>query len=264
MIFYVRVIGGKRDMVDSIRLPAAGWPVDFFRTFVASNLFRLTSRSEKKELPTSPLTCRRWKKSSAKRMTVSDSETAPAERARWLQEAEVQARQAQEALERDLQNMRTGRAHPSLLDLVTVTLPDGSRVALRRIAQVSLKDPRTLQVLVHDASWLAPCDKAIRSAGLGLNPVTGTSDKDHALYVPVPAPSQETRQHMARLASQRTEETRKTIRLVRRNLLERIKAQVAREDDRFAMKEEVEELIARWIKSVDQVLQAKVRELGQR
>ncbi|KAK4529319.1 hypothetical protein CCYA_CCYA01G0176 [Cyanidiococcus yangmingshanensis] len=205
----------------------------------------------------------RWKKSSAKRAVIVDTGDATTERARWLREAEDQMRLAREALERDLQAMRTGRAHPGLLDAVLVTLSDGSRVPLRKVAHVSQKDARTLQVLIHDTSWLAPCDKAIQDAGLGLNPLRGTGDSDHALYVPVPAPSQEARQHIARLASHRTEETRKTIRLVRRNLLERIKSQVSREDDRFMMKEQVEELVERWIKLVDQVLQAKVRELNQ-
>ncbi|BAM83361.1 mitochondrial ribosome releasing factor RRF [Cyanidioschyzon merolae strain 10D] len=207
---------------------------------------------------------RRWKRSSSKRapaVTSAESTGDTTDWARWLHEAEAQVRSTHTALQRDLDSIRTGRADPGLLDSVIVVLSDGSRVPLRKLAHVSLRDPRTLQVLVHDASWAGNCEKAIRSAGLGLNPVAGTGNASHALFVPVPPPSVDARRQMIRLASQRAEEARKAIRLVRRDLLEQIKSHVIREDDRFALREKVEVEVQRWVRAVDQVLHAKVREL---
>src|SRR5688572_26604161 len=138
---------------------------------------------------------------------------------------------AVEALRHDLAGLRTGRANTALLDPITVTVY-GSQMPLNQVATVSAPEPRMLSVQVWDKSNVGPVEKAIRSAGLGLNPINdGTT-----IRLPIPDLTEERRKELAKLANQYAEKARIAIRNVRRDGMENLKADENKkeisEDDR--------------------------------
>ncbi|MDB5707449.1 MAG: ribosome recycling factor, partial [Sphingomonas bacterium] len=123
-----------------------------------------------------------------------------------------------EALKHDLGGLRTGRASISLLDPVTVEVY-GSHMPLNQIATVSAPEPRMLSVQVWDKSNVGPADKAIRSAGLGLNPI----NDGNTLRLPIPDLTEERRKELAKLAGQYAEKARIAARNVRRDGMDSLK-----------------------------------------
>src|SRR3546814_854234 len=117
---------------------------------------------------------------------------------------------AVEALKHDLAGLRTGRASTALLDPVTVEVY-GASMPLNQIATVSAPEPRMLSVQVWDRSNVTPVEKAIRSAGLGLNPVSDGQN----IRLPIPDLTEERRKELAKLAGQYAEKARIAVRNVR-------------------------------------------------
>src|SRR6218665_3811726 len=107
---------------------------------------------------------------------------------------------AVESLKGDLSGLRTGRANVSLLDPVTVEVY-GAHMPLHQVATVSAPEPRLLSVQVWDKSNVGPLDKAIRSAGLGLNPI----NDGNPLRLPIPDLTEDRRKELAKLANQYAE-----------------------------------------------------------
>jgi ribosome recycling factor len=107
---------------------------------------------------------------------------------------------AVESLKGDLAGLRTGRANTALLDPVTVEVY-GSHMPLNQLATVSVPEPRLLSVQVWDRSNVGPVEKAIRSAGLGLNPI----NDGNTLRLPIPDLTEERRKELAKLASKYAE-----------------------------------------------------------
>ena len=125
---------------------------------------------------------------------------------------------AVESLKGDLAGLRTGRASVNLLDPVTVEVY-GAHMPLNQVATVSAPEPRLLSVQVWDKSNVGPCDKAIRSAGLGLNPIVdGTT-----LRLPIPDLTEDRRKELAKLAGQYAEKARIAVRNVRRDGMDALK-----------------------------------------
>jgi ribosome recycling factor len=116
---------------------------------------------------------------------------------------------AVESLKSDLVGLRTGRASVNLLDPVTVEVY-GAHMPLNQIATVTAPEPRMLSVQVWDRSNVGPADKAIRSAGLGLNPIMD----GQTLRLPIPDLTEERRKELAKLASQYAEKARVAVRNV--------------------------------------------------
>ncbi len=110
---------------------------------------------------------------------------------------------AVEALKSDLSGLRTGRAHTALLDPVTVEVY-GAQMPLNQVASVSAPEARMLAVQVWDKSNVGPVDKAIRSAGLGLNPIVD----GQMLRLPIPEMTQERRKELSKLAGKYAEAAR--------------------------------------------------------
>ena len=167
---------------------------------------------------------------------------------------------AVEALKHDLQGLRTGRAAVSLLDPVNVEVY-GSMMPLNQIATVSSPEPRLLSVQVWDKSNVGPADKAIRSAGLGLNPIVdGTT-----LRLPIPDLTEERRKELAKLASQYAEKARIAARNVRRDGMDMLKADekkgVFSEDVRKRHEGEVQKLTDATIADIDAATAAKEKEI---
>ena len=119
---------------------------------------------------------------------------------------------AVETLKNDLGGLRTGRASTTLLDPVQVEVY-GAHMPLNQVATVTAPEPRMLSVQVWDRSNVQPVEKAIRSAGLGLNPIS----EGQTLRLPIPDLTEERRKELAKLAAQYAEKARIAIRNVRRD-----------------------------------------------
>jgi ribosome recycling factor len=170
---------------------------------------------------------------------------------------------AVEALKHDFGGLRTGRASIALLDPVTVEVY-GSHMPLNQIGTVSVPEPRMLSVQVWDRSNVGPVEKAIRSAGLGLNPVT---DGQH-IRLPIPDLTEDRRKELAKLTHQYAEKARIAVRNVRRDGMEALKTDEKKheisEDEHKRLGTEVQKMTDDTIKEIDAAAAAKEKEILQR
>ena len=167
---------------------------------------------------------------------------------------------AVDSLKSDLGGLRTGRASTALLDPVTVEVY-GSHMPLNQVATVSVPEPRMLTVQVWDKSNVGPVEKAIRSAGLGLNPINdGTT-----LRLPIPDLTEERRKELAKLAGSYSEKAKIAVRNVRRDGMDNLKTDekkgVFGEDERKRHETEVQKLTDATILDIDAVASAKEKEI---
>ena len=170
---------------------------------------------------------------------------------------------AVESLRGDLGGLRTGRASTSLLDPVTVEVY-GANMPLNQVATVSVPEPRMLSVQVWDKSNVGPVDKAIRSAGLGLNPIVDGQN----IRLPIPDLTEERRKELAKLAGQYAEKARIAARNVRRDGMDTLKTDEKKgeisEDERKRLETEVQKLTDSTIADIDATAASKEKEiLGQ-
>ena len=167
---------------------------------------------------------------------------------------------AVEALKHDLTGLRTGRASVTLLDPVTVEVY-GAHMPLNQAATVTAPEPRMLSVQVWDKSNVGPVDKAIRSAGLGLNPIVD----GQTLRIPIPDLTEERRKELAKLASQYAEKARVAARNVRRDGMDALKTDEKKheisEDQRKRSETEVQKLTDSTIAEIDAAAAAKEKEI---
>jgi ribosome recycling factor len=177
------------------------------------------------------------------------------------EKADVQRRMtgAIESLKHDLGGLRTGRASTSLLEPVTVEVY-GSHMPLAQVATLS-PEPRMLSVQVWDRSNVGAVEKAIRSAGLGLNPIS----EGQTLRLPIPDLTEERRKELAKLASQYAEKARIAVRNVRRDAMDSLKQDEKKheisEDERKRLETEVQKLTDDTIKEIDGATAAKEKEI---
>ncbi len=167
---------------------------------------------------------------------------------------------AVESLKSDLSGLRTGRANVTLLDPVVVEVY-GSHMPLSQVATVSAPEPRLLSVQVWDWSNVTPVEKAIRSAGLGLNPITD----GQTLRLPIPDLTEERRKELAKLAGQYAEKAKIAIRNVRRDANDGLKTDENKkeisEDERKRLETEVQKMTDDMIKAVDDAAAHKEKEI---
>jgi ribosome recycling factor len=167
---------------------------------------------------------------------------------------------AVEALRHDLGGLRTGRANVSLLDPITVEVY-GAAMPLNQIATVSAPEPRLLSVQVWDRTNVGPVDKAIRSAGLGLNPIVDGQN----IRLPIPDLTEERRKELAKLAGQYAEKARVAARNVRRDAMDSLKTDEKKgefgEDERKRKEGEVQKVTDATIADIDAVAAAKEKEI---
>ena len=167
---------------------------------------------------------------------------------------------AVESLKHDLAGLRTGRANTALLDPITVEVY-GSHMPLNQVASVSVPEPRMLAVQVWDKANVGPVDKAIRSAGLGLNPIVD----GQMLRLPIPEMTQERRKELSKLAGQYAEKARVAVRNVRRDGMDNLKADENKkeisEDERKRHETEVQKLTDATIAELDAAATAKEKEI---
>ncbi len=167
---------------------------------------------------------------------------------------------AVEALKHDLSGLRTGRANTALLDPVTVDVY-GAQMPLNQLATVSTPEPRLLSVQVWDRSNVGPVDKAIRSAGLGLNPIVDGQN----IRLPIPDLTEERRKELAKLAGQYAEKARVAARNVRRDGMDNLKTDEKKgefgEDERKRKETEVQKITDDTIAEIDATAAAKEKEI---
>jgi ribosome recycling factor len=165
-----------------------------------------------------------------------------------------------EALKHDLSGLRTGRASIALLDTIHVEVY-GANMPLNQVATVSVPEARMLSVQVWDRSNVQPVEKAIRSAGLGLNPITD----GQVIRLPIPELTEERRKELAKLVGQYAEKAKIAVRNVRRDGMEHLKADEKKhqisEDERKRLEIEVQKLTDDTIKEIDVAADAKEKEI---
>ena len=170
---------------------------------------------------------------------------------------------AVEALKNDLIGLRTGRASVNLLDPVTVEVY-GANMPINQVATVSAPEPRLLSVQVWDKTNVGPVEKAIRSAGLGLNPITDGQN----IRLPIPDLTEERRKELAKLAHQYAEKAKIAARNVRRDAMDTLKTDEKKkeisEDDRKRLDTEVQKMTDDTIADIDAVVAAKDKEILQK
>ncbi|MEO6581476.1 MAG: ribosome recycling factor [Sphingomicrobium sp.] len=167
---------------------------------------------------------------------------------------------AVEALKHDLVGLRTGRASTALLDTITVEVY-GAQMPLNQVATVSVPEPRLLTVQVWDKSSIHPIEKAIQSAGLGLNPITD----GQLIRLPIPDLTEERRKELAKLVGQYAEKARIAARNVRRDGMDHLKNDEKKhdisEDERKRLEGEVQKMTDQTIAEIDTAAEAKEKEI---
>ena len=174
-------------------------------------------------------------------------------------DGEERMKKTLEALENAFSKVRTGRAHPGMLSGVMVSYY-GADTPLNQVASVNVEDSRTLLVQPFERSMVQAVDKAIREADLGLNPMTAD-----VIRVPMPALTEETRRDMQKLARGEAENSRVSVRNVRRDMLNDIKdlakeKEISEDEERRAG-DDIQKLTDKYIASIDSKLEAKEKEL---
>ncbi|SMF76476.1 ribosome recycling factor [Allosphingosinicella indica] len=169
---------------------------------------------------------------------------------------------AVDALKHDLAGLRTGRASTALLDPVTVEVY-GANMPLNQVATVSVPEPRMLSVQVWDRSNVNAVEKAIRSAGLGLNPIS----EGQNIRLPIPDLTEDRRKELAKLAGQYAEKARIAVRNVRRDGMDALKTDEKKkeisEDEHKRLDTEVQKLTDDTIKDIDAAAGSKEKEILQ-
>ena len=176
------------------------------------------------------------------------------------QEAQERMKKTLESLDHAFAKIRTGRAHPSILDSVMVSYY-GTDTPLRQVANVIAEDSRTLALTVFDKSMIQAVEKAIMTSDLGLNPATaGTT-----IRVPMPALTEETRKGYTKQARAEAENARVAVRNIRRDALAQLKDLVKEkeisEDEERRAADDVQKLTDKFVAEVDKALEAKENDL---
>ncbi len=175
-------------------------------------------------------------------------------------DAETRMKKSIEGLKSELSRLRTGRASASLLDHVEVDYY-GAPAPLSQVAAVMVADARSLVVTPWEKNLIPKIDRAIRDAGLGLNPVSGSDN----VRVPLPPLSEERRKEMVKIVRQEGEGARVAIRNIRRDALgqvrELLRQKTISEDEERRAAEEFQKLTDRFVDEVDGVVEAKESDL---
>jgi ribosome recycling factor len=169
---------------------------------------------------------------------------------------------ALEVLRKEFGGLRTGRASASLLEPIMVNAY-GNTVPLNQVASINVPEPRLITVQVWDRGVVKSVDKAIRESGLDLNPQT----EGQTIRVPIPDLNEERRRSLTRVAAKYAEETKVSVRNVRRDGIEVLKrrekdAEIS-EDEHRKLQREVQHLTDDYVKRIDEALAQKDKEILQ-
>ena len=176
------------------------------------------------------------------------------------QDAQERMKKSVEALEHAFAKIRTGRAHPALLDSIIVSYY-GADTPLRQVANVNVEDSRTLALSVFDKGMIQAVEKAIMMSDLGLNPATsGTT-----IRVPMPALTEETRKGYTKQARAEAENGRIAVRNIRRDALSQLKdlqkeKEISEDEERRAA-DDIQKLTDKFVAEIEKVLEVKEKDL---
>ncbi|WP_110686235.1 ribosome recycling factor [Salinicola aestuarinus] len=177
-------------------------------------------------------------------------------------DAEGRMKKTLETLQSNFHKIRTGRAHPSILDAVTVEYY-GSEMPLNQVANVNVEDARTLSIMPWEQSMVGKIEKAIMTSDLGLNPATN----GNVIRVPMPPLTEETRRNYIKQARAEAENARVAVRNVRRDangdLKSLLKDKDITEDDQRRGEELIQKLTDKHVAEVDKLLESKEHDLMQ-
>lgn len=177
-----------------------------------------------------------------------------------LKELKASSEKAKEALKRDLSKLRTGRAHPAMLDTLRVDYY-GQSTPIAQMASVGVPEPRMLTVKPWDKSGVQAIEKAIRESDLGLNPQV---DGD-LIRIPIPALSEQRRKDLVKIAKKAGEECKVAVRKARHEALDMLnelkESGDASEDEVDRGKKKAEEAVSEAGQSIDQIIAAKEKEI---
>lgn len=177
-----------------------------------------------------------------------------------ISEAEEKMKKSIEILRKDYSTLRAGRANPAILDKVQVDYY-GTPTPINQLANISVPEPRLLTIQPWDKSAVPQVEKAILKSDLGLNP----SSDGNVIRIVIPQLTQERRAELAKVIRKKAEETRVSVRNIRRDTNERIKglekAKTVSEDEAKKGQDDVQKLTDKYIKEVDHVLETKEKEI---
>ncbi len=166
------------------------------------------------------------------------------------------------ALRNELMRLRTGRAHPSLLEHIRVEYY-GNEVPLNQAANVALEDARTITVTPWEKTMVQAIEKAIMKSDLGLMPATAGT----IIRVPMPPLTEERRRDLAKVVRHEAENARVAVRNVRRDVMsdlkDLVKEKVVSQDEDRRAQDEIQKLTDKYVGEIDQVLTEKEKELMQ-
>lgn len=162
----------------------------------------------------------------------------------------------------DLKKLRTGRAHPSLVDHLKIDYY-GTETPLPQVARITVEDARTLSVTPFDKSMIQAIEKAIMKSDLGLMPMTAGA----VIRIPMPAMTEERRKEMTKVVRHEAENGRIAVRNVRRDVMNELKdllkKKLVSEDDDRRAQDDVQKLTDKYVAEIDKELVEKEKELMQ-
>ncbi len=175
-------------------------------------------------------------------------------------DAESRMKKSLESLGTQFNKIRTGRAHPSILDGITVSYY-GNETPLNQVSNVTVEDARTLAINPWEKSLVPEIEKAIMKSDLGLNPATSGT----LIRVPMPPLTEETRKNFIKQAKSEAEGARVSVRNIRRDALAHVKdllkdKEISEDDDRRAH-DDIQKITDKYIEQIDQHLAAKEKDL---
>lgn len=177
-----------------------------------------------------------------------------------INQTEEKMNKAIQALQRELASIRTGRAAPALLDRISIDY-FGVETPIKAMANVSVPDARTLQIQAYDRQSVQLIEKAIHKSDLGLTPNTD----GNVIRLNIPPLTEERRKDMAKLAKKCAEDSKIALRNVRRDEMDALKklekAGELTEDVRKRGEDQIQKLMDRFVKEVDEVVSAKEKEI---
>ena len=179
-----------------------------------------------------------------------------------VKETEGKMHKAVESVQREFMEVRTGRAHPGLIEGMHIDYY-GTPTMIKTIASISIPDPKTIIIQPWDATALPEIERAINTSKLGISPVIDGK----MVRLIIPSLSKERRDELVKVVRDMAEHGRISLRTIRRDANERIKKVQGEgkvsEDDSFRGQEEIQKLTDKYIKDIDQVLEGKNKELAE-
>ena len=165
-----------------------------------------------------------------------------------------------EALKHEFSKIRTGRAHPSLLDQITVSYY-GNESALSQVANIAVEDARTLTITPWEKNMVQAIEKAILKSDLGLNPATNGM----VIRIPLPSLTEDRRRSLVKVVKNEAENGRVSIRNIRRDanaeIKDALKEKQISEDEARSAEEKIQKITDQYVKEVEKLLEAKEADL---